>query len=72
MLVKSLHLFSQTFFECYPFPSFPRSWLTRSRFLFPDLMPPIMAGILVIYGRVISVLISASLAEKSALHTNVM
>jgi len=33
-------------------------------------MPPIMAGIVAIYGLVISVLISSKLQEKSALHTN--
>lgn len=38
----------------------------------PDLMPPIMAGIVAIYGLVISVLIVSSLEEKSALHTNFM
>lgn len=34
------------------------------------MMPPILAGILSIYGLVVSVIISSSLAEKSALHTN--
>lgn len=38
----------------------------------PDLMPPIMAGILAIYGLVVSVLISTKLNEKSALHTNLV
>jgi V-type H+-transporting ATPase proteolipid subunit len=33
-------------------------------------MPPILAGILAIYGLVVSVVISSTLAEKSALHTN--
>jgi len=33
-------------------------------------MPPILAGILAIYGLVVSVVISSSLQEKSALHTN--
>ena len=35
-------------------------------------MPPIMAGIVAIYGLVISVLIASKLTEKSALHTNFM
>lgn len=35
-----------------------------------DLMPPILSGILAIYGLVVSVIISTSLKEKSALHTN--
>jgi V-type H+-transporting ATPase proteolipid subunit len=35
-------------------------------------MPPIMAGIVAIYGLVISVLIVAALEEKTALHTNFM
>lgn len=35
-----------------------------------DLMPPILAGILAIYGLVVAVVISSTLAEKSALHTN--
>lgn len=35
-------------------------------------MPPIMAGIVAIYGLVISVLIVSSLEEKSPLHTNFM
>ncbi|CAG8975156.1 hypothetical protein HYALB_00004455 [Hymenoscyphus albidus] len=35
-----------------------------------NMMPPILAGILSIYGLVVSVIISSSLAEKSALHTN--
>lgn len=35
-------------------------------------MPPILAGILSIYGLVVSVVISSSLKEKSALHTNFM
>jgi len=34
------------------------------------MMPPIMAGIVAIYGLVISVLIANRLQEKSALHTN--
>jgi V-type H+-transporting ATPase 16kDa proteolipid subunit len=33
-------------------------------------MPAIMAGIVAIYGLVVSVLISDNLKEKSALHTN--
>ena len=33
-------------------------------------MPPIMAGIVAIYGLVVSVMIINSLEEKSALHTN--
>jgi len=33
-------------------------------------MPPILSGILAIYGLVISVIISTALKEKSALHTN--
>lgn len=33
-------------------------------------MPPILAGILSIYGLVVAVVISATLKEKSALHTN--
>jgi len=41
-----------------------------STYIWPDLMPPIMAGIVAIYGLVISVLISSKLQEKSALHTN--
>lgn len=36
------------------------------------MMPPILAGILSIYGLVVSVVISSSLKEKSALHTNFM
>jgi V-type H+-transporting ATPase proteolipid subunit len=35
-------------------------------------MPPILAGILAIYGLVVSVIITTSLKEKSALHTNFM
>jgi V-type H+-transporting ATPase proteolipid subunit len=35
-------------------------------------MPPILAGILSIYGLVVAVIISNSLTEKSALHTNFM
>lgn len=35
-------------------------------------MPPILAGILAIYGFVVSVVISTALEEKSALHTNFM
>lgn len=35
-------------------------------------MPPILAGILAIYGLVVAVVISSSLEEKSALHTNFM
>lgn len=34
------------------------------------MMPVVLAGILSIYGLVVSVLISSSLREKSALHTN--
>lgn len=37
-----------------------------------DMMPPILAGILSIYGLVIGVVISSALKEKSALHTNFM
>lgn len=33
-------------------------------------MPPILSGILAIYGLVVSVIISTALKEKSALHTN--
>lgn len=33
-------------------------------------MPPILAGVLAIYGLVVSVVITTSLREKSALHTN--
>lgn len=33
-------------------------------------MPPILAGILAIYGLVVSVVISSILEEKSALHSN--
>jgi F0F1-type ATP synthase membrane subunit c/vacuolar-type H+-ATPase subunit K len=33
-------------------------------------MPPILSGILSIYGLVVSVIISSQLHEKSALHTN--
>jgi len=40
--------------------------------LVQNLMPPIMAGIVAIYGLVISVLIASALQEKSALHTNFM
>lgn len=36
------------------------------------MMPPILAGILSIYGLVIGVVISSALKEKSALHTNFM
>lgn len=35
-------------------------------------MPPILSGILAIYGLVVAVVISSSLEEKSALHTNFM
>jgi V-type H+-transporting ATPase proteolipid subunit len=35
-------------------------------------MPPILAGVLSIYGLVVAVIITASLEEKSALHTNFM
>jgi len=37
-----------------------------------SLMPPILAGILSIYGLVVAVIITSSLKEKSALHTNFM
>ncbi|TVY55806.1 V-type proton ATPase 16 kDa proteolipid subunit, partial [Lachnellula cervina] len=37
-----------------------------------NMMPPILAGILSIYGLVIGVVISSALKEKSALHTNFM
>jgi V-type H+-transporting ATPase proteolipid subunit len=37
---------------------------------YSDLMPPILSGILSIYGLVVSVIISTQLSEKSALHTN--
>ena len=33
-------------------------------------MPPILSGVLAIYGLVVAVIISSSLKEKSALHTN--
>lgn len=42
----------------------------RPDMMVKNLMPPIMAGIVAIYGLVVSVIISTSLAEKSALHTN--
>jgi len=35
-------------------------------------MPPVMAGIVAIYGLVVSVIIVTSLEEKTALHTNMM
>jgi V-type H+-transporting ATPase proteolipid subunit len=35
-------------------------------------MPPILAGIISIYGLVVSVIINTNLQEKSALHTNFM
>lgn len=37
-----------------------------------NLMPPILSGILSIYGLVVAVIISSTLKEKSALHTNFM
>merc|ERR1711939_974792 len=37
-----------------------------------NLMPPILAGILAIYGLVVAVVISSSLKEKVALHTSFM
>lgn len=33
-------------------------------------MPPILSGVLAIYGLVVSVIITTALKEKSALHTN--
>ncbi|KAG9232776.1 V-ATPase proteolipid subunit C-like domain-containing protein [Amylocarpus encephaloides] len=42
----------------------------RPDMIIKNMMPPILAGILSIYGLVISVIITSSLAEKSALHTN--
>lgn len=42
----------------------------RPDMMVKNLMPPIMAGIIAIYGLVVSVIISTSLAEKTALHTN--
>jgi V-type H+-transporting ATPase proteolipid subunit len=36
------------------------------------MTPPIMAGIVAIYGLVVSVLIVSALEEKSALHSNFM
>lgn len=44
----------------------------RPDMLVRNLMPPIMAGIVGIYGLVISVLILNTLEEKTALHTNFM
>jgi len=35
-----------------------------------NLMPPILSGILAIYGLVVGVIICGSLEEKSAIHTN--
>ncbi len=51
-----------------PFPLF----LTAYTDVPLDLMPPILSGILAIYGLVVAVVISSSLKEKSALHTNFM
>ena len=44
----------------------------RPDMIIKNMMPPILAGILSIYGLVISVIISSQLTEKSALHTNFM
>jgi V-type H+-transporting ATPase proteolipid subunit len=44
----------------------------RPDLIIRSLMPPILSGILAIYGLVVSVVISSSLLEKSALHTNFM
>ncbi|KUJ11712.1 vacuolar atp synthase 16 kda proteolipid subunit, partial [Mollisia scopiformis] len=42
----------------------------RPDMMIRNLMPPILAGVLAIYGLVVAVVISSSLKEKSALHTN--
>lgn len=52
-----------------PFSRLPGHLLTTSQ---SDLMPPILAGILSIYGLVVAVIIAPSVKEKSALHTNFM
>lgn len=44
----------------------------RPDMMIRNLMPPILSGILAIYGLVVAVVISSSLKEKSALHTNFM
>jgi len=44
--------------------------ILRPDMMIRNHMPPILSGILAIYGLVVSVIISTSLAEKSALHTN--
>jgi V-type H+-transporting ATPase 16kDa proteolipid subunit len=55
-------------------PSSPLAYISKnlSTDLLLDMMPPILAGILSIYGLVIGVIISSALKEKSALHTNFM
>lgn len=63
----------------YP-PGFPDAPYSPDLLLVPpllilhstDLMPPILASILAIYGLVVSIIISTSLKERSALHTNFM
>jgi len=44
----------------------------RPDMIVKNLMPPVMAGIVAIYGLVVSILIVTKLEEKSALHTNFM
>lgn len=44
--------------------------IMRPDMMVRNLMPPILAGILAIYGLVVSVVISSILEEKSALHSN--
>lgn len=44
----------------------------RPDMMIRNLMPPILAGILAIYGLVVAVVISSSLKEKVALHTSFM
>ncbi|KAF4637168.1 hypothetical protein G7Y89_g920 [Cudoniella acicularis] len=50
-------------------PFFP---FTLANIFKPDMMPPILAGILSIYGLVTGVMITNNLHERSALHTNFM
>ncbi|KAH6684501.1 V-ATPase proteolipid subunit C-like domain-containing protein [Halenospora varia] len=44
----------------------------RPDMIMKNMMPPILAGILSIYGLVVGVMITNDLREKSALHTNFM
>ncbi|TVY78291.1 V-type proton ATPase 16 kDa proteolipid subunit [Lachnellula suecica] len=44
----------------------------RPDMIIRNMMPPILAGILSIYGLVVGVIINSSLKEKSSLHTNFM